>query len=54
MQKIFEILPEMGEDHATAQAKLDEYFHPKKNINYQIFQFHQQCNSLVEPLISSL
>jgi len=38
-QKFFEMLPEMGEDYATAQEKLDAYFSPKKNVDYQIFQF---------------
>ena len=40
-QEIFEMLPETGEDYATAQVKLDEYFYPKKNVDYQIFQFRQ-------------
>ena len=40
-QEIFETLPETGEDYATAQAKLDEYFSPKKNVDYQVFQFRQ-------------
>ena len=40
-QEIFDMLPETGEDYATAQEKLDACFSPKKNINYQIFQFRQ-------------
>ena len=40
-QEIFETLPETGDDCATAQAKLDEYFSPKKNVDYQVFQFRQ-------------
>ena len=40
-QEIFDTLPETGEDYATAQEKLDAYFSPKKNIDYQIFQFRQ-------------
>ena len=40
-QEIFEMLPETGEDYTTAQAKLDEYFSPKKNVVYQVFQFCQ-------------
>ena len=40
-QEILETLPETGEDCAIAQAKLDEYFSPKKNVDYQVFQFHQ-------------
>ena len=41
MQEIFETLPETGKDYATAQAKLVKYFSPKKNVDYQEFQFHQ-------------
>ena len=33
-QEILETLPETGENYATAQAKLDEYFSPKKNVDY--------------------
>ena len=40
-QEIFETFPETGEDYATAQAKLDEHFFPKKNVDYQAFQFRQ-------------
>ena len=41
MQEIFKTLPETGEDYTTTQAKLDKYFSPKKNVDYQVFQFHQ-------------
>ena len=41
IQEILEMLPETGEDCATAQAKLDKYFSPKKNVDYLVFQFHQ-------------
>ena len=34
-------MPETGEDYATTQAKLDKYFSPKKNVDYQVFQFCQ-------------
>jgi hypothetical protein len=40
-QEIFETLPETGDDYATALQKLDEYFLPKKNVDYEIFQFRQ-------------
>ena len=40
-QEIFETLAGTGEDYATAQEKLDAYFSPKKNVDYQIFQFRQ-------------
>ena len=38
-QEIFETLPETGEDYDTAQAKLDAYFSPKKNLNTKYFNF---------------
>ncbi len=42
-QEIFDTLPETGEDddYKTAIEKLDEYFSPKKNVDYEIFQFRQ-------------
>ena len=40
-QEIFETLTETGEDYKTAQEKLDAYFSPKKNVDYEIFQFWQ-------------
>ena len=42
-QVIFDTLPETGEDddYKTAIEKLDEYFSPKKNVDYEIFQFRQ-------------
>ena len=40
-QEIFETLSDTGEDYDTAQAKLDEYFSPKKNVDFEIFQFRQ-------------
>ena len=30
-----------GDDYKTAQTKLDVYFLPKKNVDYEIFQFRQ-------------
>ena len=39
-QEIFETLTEMGDDYDPAK-KLDEYFSPKKNVDYEIFQFRQ-------------
>ena len=48
-QEIFEMLPETGEDYTTAQAKLDNCFSPKKNIGYQIFQFHKTSSQLRVP-----
>ena len=40
-QENFGTLTETGEDYATAIAKLDQYFLPKKNVDYEIFQFRQ-------------
>ena len=36
-----EIFEETGDDYKTAIEKLDEYFTPKKNVDYEIFQFRQ-------------
>ena len=41
MQDIFETLEDTGEDYITAKTKLAEYFSPKKNVDYEIFQFRQ-------------
>ena len=38
-QEIFDTLTETGEDFKTALDKLDEYFLPKKNVDYETFQF---------------
>ena len=42
-QEIFDTLAEKGDDDdfKTAMKKLDEYFSPKKNVDYKIFQFCQ-------------
>ena len=40
-QDIFETLTDTGTDYATAKKKLDDYFSPKKNVDYEIFQFRQ-------------
>ena len=34
VQRVFETLSGTGDDHATALAKLTEYFEPKKNIPF--------------------
>ena len=36
-----EIFEETVDDYKTAIEKLDEYFTPKKNVDYEIFQFRQ-------------
>lgn len=40
-QDIFEILSDTGSDYATSKKKLDDYFSPKKNVDYEVFQFQQ-------------
>ena len=56
-QEIFETLTETGEDYKTAQEKLDAYFSPKKNVDYEIFQFRkvvQQPSETVEQFATRL
>ena len=38
---IFETLPESGDDFETGKEKLTEYFDPKKNVEYDIYNFRQ-------------
>ena len=40
-QEIFKTFTNTGDDYKTAIEKLDQYFMPKKNIDYEIFQFRQ-------------
>ena len=42
-QDIFDTIPNNGadDDYTTALEKLDEYFLPKKNIDFEIFQFRK-------------
>ena len=40
-QDIFETLSDTGSDYATSKKKLDDYFSPKKNVDYEVFQFQQ-------------
>ena len=40
-QEIFETIPNTGDDFDTALTKLNDYFSPKKNVDYEIFQFRQ-------------
>ena len=35
------MLANTGEDYDTAKTKLNDYFFPKKNVTYEIFQFRQ-------------
>ena len=38
---IFETLSESGDDFETGKEKLTEYFDPKKNVEYDIYNFRQ-------------
>ncbi len=38
-QAIFDTLPETGDDYDTAMRKLDDYFTPKKNVDFETFKF---------------
>ena len=40
-QKIFKVIPEAGNNYASAMKKLDDYFTPNKNIEFEVFQFRQ-------------
>ena len=40
-QEILDAIPETGDDFATAMEKLNNYFTPKKNMTYEIFQFRK-------------
>ena len=48
-QEIFETLSDTGDDY---KEKLDAYFSPKKNVDYEVFQLGKQCNSQVKLLIN--
>jgi hypothetical protein len=49
-QEIFDTLADTGEDkdYKIAIEKLDAYFSPKKNIDYEIFQFRQAKQNIDE------
>ena len=36
VSEIFDTLPDMGEDFETAKTKLNEYFDPKKNVEFEL------------------
>ena len=55
--KRFSTLAETGENYETALAKLDEYFLPKKNVDYETFQFRQakqKSDETVEQFVTRL
>ena len=41
VSEIFDSLLETGDDYATAKEKLNEYFDPKKNTEFEIYTFRQ-------------
>ena len=41
VSEIFETLPDTGDDFETAKTKLNAYFDPKKNVEFEIFTFRQ-------------
>lgn len=40
-QDLFETFSDTGTDYETAIDKLDAYFNPKKNVDFEVFQFRQ-------------
>ena len=40
-QELFDTFTDTGTDYATALTKLDTYFNPKKNIDFETFKFRQ-------------
>ena len=40
-QEIFDTLQNTGDDYQMAKQRLEEYFAPRKNVDFQIFQFRQ-------------
>ena len=41
VSEIFETLPDTGDDFEMAKTKLNAYFDPKKNVEFEIFTFRQ-------------
>ncbi|KAK3716437.1 hypothetical protein QZH41_016846, partial [Actinostola sp. cb2023] len=41
VSEVFDTLTDTGEDFETAKAKLNAYFDPKKNVEYEIYMFRQ-------------
>ena len=49
-QDIFETLQNTGDDYQTAKQRLEEYFAPRKNVDFQVFQFRQTAQLPDEPI----
>ena len=45
---MFDTLRDTGEDYETAIEKLDEFFLPKKNVDYKIFKSRQANENIDE------
>ena len=41
VNEIFETLPNTGDNYDTAVARLTEYFSPKKNTKFEVYEFRQ-------------
>ena len=52
VSEIFDTLPDTGEDFETAKTKLNEYFDPKKKVEFEIYTFRQAKQSLGETMNS--
>ena len=47
-QEIFDTIPDTGDDYDTAINKLDGYFSPKKNLDYEVFKFRTTTQNVGE------
>ena len=52
VSEIFDTLPDTGDDFETAKTKLNAYFDPKKNVEFEIFTFRQAKQNPVETMNS--
>ena len=41
VSEIFDTLPDTGDDFETAKTKLNAYFDPKKNVEFEIYMFRR-------------
>ncbi len=49
-QSIFDTLTDTGNNYDTAIEKLDEYFAPKKNVDFEIFKFRTATQNTGETI----
>ena len=49
-QDIFDTLADTGDDYDTAITKLDEYFTPKRNLDYEVFKFRNTAQNAGETI----